>query len=209
MCTLCLSPYLPPSFPYLFYFTTAAPGALHSQVIRCLLIEPNPESALNEEAGKLLLEDYEAYARHARLMTSIHAQRRCVLAGSARSPLPLPRRRASCCRVRSAGLPASRVCTLAPSPPPSCRAAGPSGDELSEGVSGEAAAGGGGGGTGEGPSSPSLKKAKSQDKVREMARVRISAARQTARFDRNVSKRHSARSEPIEFSAFLDRKAHV
>ena len=41
---------------------------------RCLLIEPFPESALNEEAGKLLLEDYEGYAKHARLMTSIHAQ---------------------------------------------------------------------------------------------------------------------------------------
>ena len=43
-------------------------------VIRCLLIEPFPESALNEEAGKLLLENYEDYAKHARLMTSIHAQ---------------------------------------------------------------------------------------------------------------------------------------
>ena len=43
-------------------------------VIRCLLIEPFPESALNEEAGKLLLEDYEDYARVAKLMTSIHAQ---------------------------------------------------------------------------------------------------------------------------------------
>ncbi len=43
-------------------------------VVRCLLIEPNPESALNEDAGKLLLEDYEGYARHARLMTSIHAK---------------------------------------------------------------------------------------------------------------------------------------
>ena len=43
-------------------------------VIRCLLIEPFPESALNEEAGKLLLDDYEDYAKHARLMTSIHAQ---------------------------------------------------------------------------------------------------------------------------------------
>lgn len=42
-------------------------------VIRCLLIEPFPESALNEEAGKLLLDDYEDYAKHARLMTSIHA----------------------------------------------------------------------------------------------------------------------------------------
>ena len=43
-------------------------------VIRCLLIEPFPESALNEEAGKLLLDNYEDYAKHARLMTSIHAQ---------------------------------------------------------------------------------------------------------------------------------------
>lgn len=42
-------------------------------VIRCLLIEPYPESALNEEAGKLLLQDYAEYAHHARLMTSIHA----------------------------------------------------------------------------------------------------------------------------------------
>ena len=29
---------------------------LFSQVIKCLLVVPNPESALNEEAGKLLLE---------------------------------------------------------------------------------------------------------------------------------------------------------
>lgn len=42
-------------------------------VVRCLLIEPFPESALNEEAGKMLMEDYEGYARHARLLTSIHA----------------------------------------------------------------------------------------------------------------------------------------
>ena len=50
-------------------------------VVRCLLIEPNPESALNEEAGRLLLEDYQEYAQRAQLMTSIHAQppRRCVL----------------------------------------------------------------------------------------------------------------------------------
>ncbi|KAF6251768.1 ubiquitin-conjugating enzyme/RWD-like protein [Scenedesmus sp. NREL 46B-D3] len=44
------------------------------QVIRCLLIEPYPESALNEEAGKALLEDYADYEKHARLMTSLHAQ---------------------------------------------------------------------------------------------------------------------------------------
>jgi ubiquitin-protein ligase len=42
-------------------------------VIKCLLIVPNPESALNEEAGKLLLEDYDDYVKRARLMTSIHA----------------------------------------------------------------------------------------------------------------------------------------
>ncbi|CAL5333443.1 unnamed protein product [Camellia sinensis] len=42
-------------------------------VVRCLLIEPFPESALNEQASKMLLENYEEYARHARLYTGIHA----------------------------------------------------------------------------------------------------------------------------------------
>ncbi|XP_018644848.1 ubiquitin-conjugating enzyme e2S, putative [Schistosoma mansoni] len=41
--------------------------------IRCLLIEPNPESALNEEAGKLLLEDYSEFVAEARLLTEVHA----------------------------------------------------------------------------------------------------------------------------------------
>ncbi|CAH8456314.1 unnamed protein product [Schistosoma turkestanicum] len=41
--------------------------------IRCLLIEPNPESALNEEAGKLLLEDYSEFVAEARLHTEVHA----------------------------------------------------------------------------------------------------------------------------------------
>jgi len=45
-------------------------------VIRCLLIEPNPASALNEEAGKLLLEAYGDYAKRAALMTRIHAKPR-------------------------------------------------------------------------------------------------------------------------------------
>jgi ubiquitin-conjugating enzyme E2 S len=45
------------------------------QTIKCLLIDPNPESALNEEAGKLLLEAYDEYAKHARLWTTIHAQK--------------------------------------------------------------------------------------------------------------------------------------
>ena len=43
------------------------------QVIRCLLIVPFPESALNEDASKLFLESYDEYARRAKLMTSIHS----------------------------------------------------------------------------------------------------------------------------------------
>lgn len=35
---------------------------------------PNAESALNEEAGKLLLEQYEDYSQRAKMMTEIHAQ---------------------------------------------------------------------------------------------------------------------------------------
>ncbi|XP_060529318.1 ubiquitin-conjugating enzyme E2 S [Cylas formicarius] len=42
--------------------------------IKCLLIVPNPESALNEEAGKLLLEHYDDYFQRAKMMTEIHAQ---------------------------------------------------------------------------------------------------------------------------------------
>lgn len=41
--------------------------------ISCLLINPNPDSALNAEAGSLLQEDYDAFARKAKLLTSIHA----------------------------------------------------------------------------------------------------------------------------------------
>ncbi|KAF8512798.1 ubiquitin-conjugating enzyme/RWD-like protein, partial [Gautieria morchelliformis] len=42
--------------------------------IKCLLIYPNPESALDEEAGKLLLEDYSAFEKRARLICEVHAQ---------------------------------------------------------------------------------------------------------------------------------------
>eukprot|EP01079_Euglenida_sp_SAG-EU17-18_P008685 gene8685-1556_t len=42
-------------------------------VIRCLLIEPNPDSALNEEAGMLLLEEYSTYFTRAQMYTKIHA----------------------------------------------------------------------------------------------------------------------------------------
>lgn len=41
--------------------------------ISCLLIQPNPASALNEEAGKLANEDWSGFCRRAKLMTEIHA----------------------------------------------------------------------------------------------------------------------------------------
>lgn len=41
--------------------------------VKCLLIVPNAESALNEEAGKLLLEHYDDYSKRAKMMTEIHA----------------------------------------------------------------------------------------------------------------------------------------
>lgn len=44
------------------------------QTIKCLLIVPNAESALNEEAGKMLLEHYDDYSKRAKLMTEIHAR---------------------------------------------------------------------------------------------------------------------------------------
>ncbi|KZT00392.1 uncharacterized protein LAESUDRAFT_732325 [Laetiporus sulphureus 93-53] len=44
--------------------------------VKCLLIYPNPESALDEEAGKLLLENYDDYCSRAKLITSVHARTR-------------------------------------------------------------------------------------------------------------------------------------
>ncbi|CAI6246291.1 unnamed protein product [Periconia digitata] len=41
--------------------------------ISCLLIQPNPASALNEDAGKLASEDWNSFCRRAALMTKIHA----------------------------------------------------------------------------------------------------------------------------------------
>jgi ubiquitin-conjugating enzyme E2 S len=42
-------------------------------VISCLLIQPNPDSALNAEAGQLIQEEYKAFAKRARMMSGIHA----------------------------------------------------------------------------------------------------------------------------------------
>ena len=44
------------------------------QTVKCLLIYPNPDSALNEEAGRLLQEEYEEYFKRAQMMTSVHAK---------------------------------------------------------------------------------------------------------------------------------------
>jgi len=44
------------------------------QVIKCLLIIPFPQSALNEEAGKLFMEDYNQFFKIAKMHTSIHAK---------------------------------------------------------------------------------------------------------------------------------------
>lgn len=43
------------------------------EVIKCLLIVPFPESALNDEAGKLFMEDYEEYSNRAKQFTQIYA----------------------------------------------------------------------------------------------------------------------------------------
>jgi ubiquitin-conjugating enzyme E2 S len=43
-------------------------------VIRCLLIEPFPESSLNEDAGKLFMESYEEYCKRARLHADVHGR---------------------------------------------------------------------------------------------------------------------------------------
>ena len=46
------------------------------QTIRCLLISPYPESALNEEAARLFMESYDEYFTQARIMTSVHAAKK-------------------------------------------------------------------------------------------------------------------------------------
>ncbi|TFK69183.1 hypothetical protein BDN72DRAFT_840802 [Pluteus cervinus] len=44
--------------------------------VKCLLIYPNPDSALDEEAGKMLQENYDSYCERAKLITSVHAKPR-------------------------------------------------------------------------------------------------------------------------------------
>ena len=43
------------------------------EVIKCLLIVPFPQSALNEDAGKIFMEDYNEYEKIAKIYTNIYA----------------------------------------------------------------------------------------------------------------------------------------
>lgn len=42
-------------------------------MIKCLLIIPFPQSSLNDEAGKLFMEDYDCYFEKAKIITRIYA----------------------------------------------------------------------------------------------------------------------------------------
>jgi ubiquitin-conjugating enzyme E2 S len=54
-------------------------------VIRCLLLEPFPESSLNEEAGKLFMESYDEYYKRTRLHANIHGRTQSVTAAASSS----------------------------------------------------------------------------------------------------------------------------
>ncbi|KAF7373231.1 Ubiquitin-conjugating enzyme E2 S-B [Mycena sanguinolenta] len=90
--------------------------------VKCLLIYPNPESALDEEAGKLLLEDYGSYCSRAKLITSVHATPRVrpvefdTPAASAESSTPTASTSAS---TPAASTSTSTTSTPAPSTPSS------------------------------------------------------------------------------------------
>lgn len=49
-------------------------------VIRCLLMEPFPESSLNEDAGKLFMESYKEYCKRAQLHADVHGRTQSVAA---------------------------------------------------------------------------------------------------------------------------------
>lgn len=69
--------------------------------IRCLLIHPNPESALNEEAGKLLLEDYEQFKQQAQMFTEIYAQKNKTEQSGSHSECP--KNSKECLKAASSG----------------------------------------------------------------------------------------------------------
>ena len=45
------------------------------EVIKCLLIVPFPQSSLNEEAGKMFMDNYDEYFKVAKMLTEIHAKK--------------------------------------------------------------------------------------------------------------------------------------
>ena len=83
-----------------------------------MLIDPNPTSALNEEAGKLLLEDYTGYCSHARLFTEVHALKPKPLIIPTKSPLIKTTRVSGACTSPSAPLKSSQVHNTIPSSAP-------------------------------------------------------------------------------------------
>lgn len=46
------------------------------EVVKCLLIVPFPQSALNEEAGKLFMDNYEEYYKIAKIYTNVYANKK-------------------------------------------------------------------------------------------------------------------------------------
>jgi ubiquitin-conjugating enzyme E2 S len=48
------------------------------EVIKCLLIVPFPQSSLNEEAGKMFMDNYDEYFKVAKMLTEIHARKKVV-----------------------------------------------------------------------------------------------------------------------------------
>ena len=48
------------------------------EVIKCLLIVPFPQSSLNEEAGKMFMDNYDEYFKVAKMLTEIHAKKKTL-----------------------------------------------------------------------------------------------------------------------------------
>lgn len=101
-------------------------------VVKCLLIHPNPESALNEEAGKMLLEEYDNYAKRAKLFTSIHAMKDDT---SAKKKSTDPSSKVK--RVNSTGIAATAVGTLSSSNTSNTGKVIPSGKKTTSDVTGK------------------------------------------------------------------------
>ncbi|CAH2072915.1 unnamed protein product, partial [Iphiclides podalirius] len=100
-------------------------GLAHALLaVRCLLIAPNADSALNADAAALLRDRYDAYFARAKLFTDIHA-RADRRAPSASSPPSAPSAASSPPSAPSASSPPSAASAASsppsatsPSPPP-------------------------------------------------------------------------------------------